>query len=258
VHSLDELAHVLRVAQSEADRKAGWAGWRAGRLMALTAVVAYTGMRKSEALHLRVEDLDFATGMVQLVSRSGFAYKTEASAQPLPLPPALVRILRAWVPRLGEFHPGIETDSGHQYHSVLNIRGRRPRTPDYLPPSVPRAVPKPGLATDPGWLIPNVYRTGPWVGGSPGHDPLDQLQALGRRAGVPGLTFQSLRHSWATHAESAWGLTDGQIQRILRHTNTRTQWHYRHAERNNLRAIAEGISFDGPEAAHGEDFDDEQ
>jgi integrase len=94
------------------------------------------------------------------------------------------------------------------------------------------------------WLFPNWEGSGPWIGGSPGHRPLDRLKTIGRRAGVPNLTFQSLRHAWATHAEH-WGLTDQQIQRVLRHTNTRTQWHYRHAERANLKEIAGKISF-GP------------
>jgi len=92
------------------------------------------------------------------------------------------------------------------------------------------------------WLWPNAEHSGPWIGGSPGHKPLDRLKALGERAHVRGLTWQSLRHSWATHAEF-WGLTDVQIMRVLRHTNTRTQHHYRHAEMNNLRALVGGIDF---------------
>jgi integrase len=97
------------------------------------------------------------------------------------------------------------------------------------------------------WVIPNWEGSAPWTGGSPGHRPLDRLKMLGKRAGVPGFTFQSLRHSWATHAEF-WGLTDAQIQRVLRHTNTRTQWHYRHGEQQNLREIARAITF-GPKPA---------
>ena len=59
---------------------------------------------------------------------------------------------------------------------------------------------------------------------------------------MPGVTFQLLRHSWATHAESLWGLSEPLIQRMLRHTTERTQRHYRHADLDNLRR-GEGISF---------------
>lgn len=93
------------------------------------------------------------------------------------------------------------------------------------------------------WMFPTLDRSSPWRNGSPGHKPLDQLKAAGLRAGVEGLTFQSLRHSWATMAESRWGLTEPQIQRQLRHTRLATQRHYRHADVANLRAALRGISY---------------
>lgn len=93
------------------------------------------------------------------------------------------------------------------------------------------------------WLFPTLDRTSPWRYGGPGHRPLDQLKAAGLRAGVEGFTFQSLRHSWATMAESRWGLTDLQIQRQLRHTRLSTQKHYRHADVANLRAAIRGITY---------------
>ena len=83
----------------------------------------------------------------------------------------------------------------------------------------------------------------PWNCAQPGYRPTDQLRMLGERADVPGLTLLSLRHSWATHAESAWGLTEAQIQRVLRHTNPRTQRGYRHADMNNLRKLSDDIRF---------------
>ena len=96
------------------------------------------------------------------------------------------------------------------------------------------------------WLFPRKDLEGPWVGGSAPKRPCGQLKALGERCSPPvlGLTFQSLRHGWASLAES-WGLTAEQIKRVLRHTNLHTQLGYRHAELTSLRAMVDGVRF-GP------------
>lgn len=95
------------------------------------------------------------------------------------------------------------------------------------------------------WAFPHKLKTGPWTEGRMGHKPLDQIKIAGERAGVKGFTILSLRHSWATHAESLWDLGEGVTKRVLRHTTTRTQLHYRHADLPNLRRRVEGLSFDG-------------
>src|SRR5262249_48814096 len=78
---------------------------------------------------------------------------------------------------------------------------------------------------------------------------LDRVRRLGVRCGIEAMTLLSLRHSWATHAESAWGLSELQIQRVLRHTNTRTQKRYRHADLANLCVALGAVSFgDAPPA----------
>ncbi|SIO60098.1 Phage integrase family protein [Singulisphaera sp. GP187] len=92
------------------------------------------------------------------------------------------------------------------------------------------------------WVFPGVRRIGPWTGGPPGHKPLDQIKALGERAGVDGLTILSFRHSFATHSRR-WGMSDATLKSILRHTTIRTQKHYLHADADNLRAAAETVSF---------------
>lgn len=86
-------------------------------------------------------------------------------------------------------------------------------------------------------------RAKPWTSGGKGYKPLDQIKALGTRAGVAGVTLHSLRHSWATHAELVWGLSELQIQRVMRHTNPRTQRKYRHRDLENLRQIAPRIEL---------------
>jgi integrase len=93
------------------------------------------------------------------------------------------------------------------------------------------------------WIFPASTKDTPWLQGSRGYKPLDQLKALGERSGVIGVTLQSFRHTFATMSE-LWGLSETQIQRILRHTTTLTQRHYRHADRQILKSIAEHITFD--------------
>ena len=146
--------------------------------------------------------------MILLVERSR-RMKTEMSSQPVPMPTALVPILEEWM--------------GHR----LDI----PEPPAVSVPDCP-------------FLFPNVTRTNAWTGGPWGFRPIDQLKAAGERAGVQDFTFLSLRHSYATHAES-WGLSAPMIQRVLRHTTVRTQQHYRHADVANMRAAVDGIDF-GP------------
>ncbi|MEJ7636467.1 MAG: site-specific integrase [Singulisphaera sp.] len=195
VHSRREIARVLALMEADAAGRRGWARWRALRLQALASTVAYTGIRRSEALYLLTTDIDLDARLLLIVARGRSRLKTEASAQPVPMPDALAAILSAWLPHCASI-----------------------------------------------WAFPNAEHSGPWIGGSVGHRPLDRLKTLGERANVRGLTFSSLRHSYATHAEY-WGLSDVQIQRVLRHSNIRTQHHYRHAEMNNLRAIVGGIDF---------------
>lgn len=193
-HSLAEIRQVLTHLRSQS----GF-GWHQQRLYALTATVAYTGVRKLEALHLTIPDVDFAARCVRIVSRRA-RLKTRASAQPVGLPDELAAILRCWIPKTGAI-----------------------------------------------WLFPGATRRSPWTGGPPGHKPLDRLKAEAQAAGVDGFTFQSLRHSWATHAE-IWGLGETMIQRQLRHTSRKTQQAYRHADLANLATSVRSISFFAPVA----------
>jgi len=92
------------------------------------------------------------------------------------------------------------------------------------------------------WLFPGSYRLGPWFDGAPGYRPIDELKALGKRAGVEGLTFQSLRHSFASLSEG-WGIGELMLQRLLRHTSIRTQRGYRHPLSGALVEAAAKVRF---------------
>lgn len=216
-HSRETIARILDLARTEAATGLGWARWRRHRLYVLMATVAYTGLRRNEALRLRREDIDLPGRLIWVRARRGNALKTEASAAPVPIAEPLASILAEWFPCLE-----LPTTRG-------NIRGPRPRA-------------NPDGTMDSGWVFPNAYRTGPWVGGSHFHRPVEELTKLGKRAGVEGLTFLSLRHSWATAAEGL-GLSEEQIKRVLRHTSVRTQVHYRHADEQNLRETIRGFGF---------------
>ena len=112
--------------------------------------------------------------------------------------------------------------------------------PPELAPILERRIPDSG----PGWLLPGVRRESAWHGGQVGKRPIDDLRRAGDAVGIRELSWQSLRRSWATHAESAWCLTDPQIQRVLRHTSPLTsRRHYPAADADNLRAIGSRVSY---------------
>jgi len=224
------IARVLGHAATQVESKARhsqagpWAVWRARRLLVMASVGAYTGMRKAEILHLRAEDLDFERGLVWVRAREAHRLKVETAAAAVPMPEDLAAVLMGWLPCLE-----IPADF-------------RPRGGSAAPRFRPRA--NPSGKTDPGWVIPNAYRTGPWLNGSPGHKPLDQLYQLGRRAGVEGFGFRALRHSFASNAINHWGWSVDQVATVLRHTDTRTaRQHYIHAEASALRALGKGVRF---------------
>lgn len=93
------------------------------------------------------------------------------------------------------------------------------------------------------WLIPRIDRRGPWLEGGPGHSPLEQLRALGRRAGVARATFAGFRHGYATRC-AAQALPPSFTSRMLRHTSPATaeRW-YVARDVEALRDNAERISF---------------
>lgn len=93
------------------------------------------------------------------------------------------------------------------------------------------------------WLFPRRNRSGPWTGGTMGRRATDRLVEAGRAVGVEGFTPLSLRHSLATHLATHVGLTDRQVQLVLRHTNTRTQRRYVHPDLVGLESLVRGFSY---------------
>lgn len=187
-HAIADIRDVLVYLMDRAGLS-----WKDHRLYAMACLVAYTGLRKMEALGMMQADVDLDRRCLRVVSRRKL--KTKASAAPVGLPDELAAVLRAWMPNAKSL-----------------------------------------------WLVPRMDGLGPWTGGSPGDKPLDRLKDAAEAVGVRGFTFLSLRHSWATHGEF-WGLGETMIQRQLRHTTTKTQQVYRHADVANLSNSVRSISF---------------
>ena len=93
------------------------------------------------------------------------------------------------------------------------------------------------------WAVPHKRLDGPWLSGRPGTKPLDQVRALGARAGVPNVTILSIRHGFATAAEVG-GFNELLLQRFLGHRQRRTQFGYRHEDLDQLRGAADQIRYD--------------
>lgn len=93
------------------------------------------------------------------------------------------------------------------------------------------------------WVFPNS-RLKPWKSGAPGYRPFDQLQDLGKRAGVSDANFKRFRHALATHGKQRFGMTKEQVRAQLRHTTTDTQDHYTHDDLANLRDAMKDIDFE--------------
>jgi integrase len=206
--SREEIRRVLDLMAKDVAGRAGWSQWRARRLQAVTAIVAYTGMRKMEALQLQVGDVDLAARVIWIRPHGKTGrLKTAASEAPVPIVQALVPILTEWL--------------AHRMDAPFGFP-----IPDTCP-----------------WLIPTLNRRSAWTSGQPGGKALDRLKLVAKRAGVEDVTFLALRHGWATHAEF-FGYGEALIQRVLRHTSTRTaKKHYRHADLPNLIERTAGFDF---------------
>jgi integrase len=93
------------------------------------------------------------------------------------------------------------------------------------------------------WMFPGSTRVNAWTQGAAGTRPLDQLQAIAKKAGIEGVTFQSLRRSWATAAEGL-GLPQGMITRQCRHASEETtrRW-YQQRDLDSLHDAVDGFDF---------------
>jgi integrase len=208
--SIEEVRQLLAHLKSKTEgRRPGWQLWYARRLYGLVATVAFTALRASEAQRLHVEDVDLTEGIINLIPRDCLHLKTDAAAQALVVPRALVPILSDWT-----------------IHRLDAPRG-------FVMPS----------AEDIPWMFPGSTRTCAWTGGGAGFKPVDCLKSAALEAGIEGVTFQSLRRSWATAAERV-GIPQAMISRQCRHTSVETtrKW-YQQRDMNSLKETVSGFDY---------------
>lgn len=101
-HSAAAIGQVLKILGARVGT------WEGHRLYALVMTVAHTGLRRTEALTLRVEDVDPARGLLHVRGRRRL--KTVNSAAPVPMAADLGQVLARWIPRLGDcpwLFPGV-------------------------------------------------------------------------------------------------------------------------------------------------------
>ena len=168
----------------------------------------FTGVRAAEALHLQAANVCLAKRTLTIAPTADWRPKTLKSSATLPLADELAEVLGGWLPRAAapEFRPG-----------RLKISG----------------VP---------WVFPGKKLSGPWTCGGPGVRPLDQVKALGVRAGVPGLTCLSFRKTLGTLAKS-FGFGPLELKAWLRHSNIQTQSWYDEEDVEVMRGSAGKIQF---------------
>lgn len=94
-HTIRAIAKVLIHLRTRAGT------WKGGRLYTLACLYAYAGLRRNEALRLRVEEVDLEARILYVRPSEREKLKTEASAAPVPIPPALAIVLADWFTRVG-------------------------------------------------------------------------------------------------------------------------------------------------------------
>lgn len=117
--SLAEVDRLLSLLDAEA-RAGDWIEWR---LQTLIYTYLYTGLRKSEALGLKVKDVNLGQGLIRIRSRRERKLKTRTSARLVGVPPDLFPILSLWITRVGSewLFPGIRR-TGPWFHGGPGLK----------------------------------------------------------------------------------------------------------------------------------------
>jgi len=199
-----EMRRIFEVLDADVREKKGRSEWCSRRLRCFVKLIGFSGLRKNEALHLHVSDIDLAGGVINLVSRASYRLKADSAAKPVPIVRPLADELRDWL--------------SHREAPPFSVRHASP------------------------YVFPCVRTPTPWVFGSQGTRPLCRFQEVARRAGVKGATLQKLRRSVATHLEAA-GVGPAMIARILRHSPQVDAQFYRKFDIENVQAAMANFTY---------------
>jgi integrase len=206
--SAAEIRTLLDLVAADVARTKGWPQWKFRRLQALVSVVAYCGLRRGEALGLRVQDIDLGARLIHVRPHAGRGLKTDRSEASVPMPEALVPILADWLAHRNDAPPAFRMPAALQ------------------------------------WLFPNCRRRGPWRDGTAGDKPLSMLKAAAVRAGIGGdVNFQMLRRSLCTHLRTRFGASRDLAAQILRHSPAVADAFYVQDDEDNLRAAVAKVDF---------------
>ena len=96
-HSIQEIVAVL----DQADAESLTGAWKEWRTQALIYTYAHTGLRKKEALQLKLADVALEKRIIMIRRRRRRTVKTKSSAAPVGIPDELAVILERWLPRTG-------------------------------------------------------------------------------------------------------------------------------------------------------------
>lgn len=204
--SPDDVRRIFALAKQEAES----GSWEAWRRYALFATNHLTGARIGELLRLETHDVDRAAKTITIRAkwvtnskgvRVWWSPKTRGSAGVIPIGDQLLEILLLW-----------------------SVRRRRPYGRIYRSCT---------------WLFPGKTLRGPWVTGGPGESPLEQIRALGERAGVRGLTNKAGRKGLGTYKEI--GLTPMERREFFRHSDDATGDFYDDEKVESMRPAAAKI-----------------
>ncbi len=143
--SAAEIGRVLELADAEASE----GSWQAGRRQALVYTYAFTGLRKCEALHLEVADIDLFGRTLVIAPKLNWRPKTVRSAARLPLAQPLADVLARWLPRTGcqWLFPGRRLKGpwtggppGHKAIDEIRLAGERVGVPGMKPSTFRKSV----------------------------------------------------------------------------------------------------------------------
>ena len=199
VLSVDEVRSVL--------------GLMDGAHLLLARLLYGTGLRITEALQLRVKDVDFERQVI--IVRAGKGGRDRVVMLPVSLQPAL-------------------KDQLHRAHLLWQADARDGRGGVQMPDAMERKYPRAGQSWGWFWVFPqDAHSSCPRTGVVRRHHLFDQTfqRAFKRAVGVAGITRpatpHTLRHAFATHLLQS-GTDIRTVQKLLGHSDVSTTMVYTH------------------------------